>query len=167
MALRHDLEQQLSWLSQSSTMMPTTVQITDANGIELRLELVRLESMSCAFSELVLFVPQLTNAAFDVLKRWADALSQRVQYLMEKIGMLEVDPTQGQVLVRSLPPHSTPAGLQYYEVLLSRTGNGTFSLRRYRSITGQPGRDPVEITVTNEVLFKLVDDLMETIPTGP
>ncbi|WP_437194238.1 hypothetical protein [Planctomicrobium sp. SH527] len=167
MALRHDLEQHLSRLSQSSTTMPTTVQIADSNGIELRLELVRLESMSCAFSELVLFVPQLSNVAFDVLKRWADALSQRVRYLMEKIGMLEVDPTHGQVLIRSLPPHSTPAGQQYYEVLLSQSGNGTFALRRYRSIAGQPGRDLVEITVTHEVLFKLVEDLIETIPTGP
>jgi len=51
--------------------------------------------------------------------------------------------------------------------MLSSSGNGTFSLRRFKSIAGQPGRVPVEIQVTHEVLLKLVDDLLDTLPGNP
>ncbi len=167
MALRDDLERELKGLYAGRVQLPTSLQVSDAQGITVRLDLTQVDSMSCAFSELVLFVPQLRNAAFDVLKQWANGLSQRVSYLLEKIGPLEFDPANGQVLIRSTPPNQLSAGTQYYEIMLSSSGNGSFSLRRFQSTAGQPGRSPVDIQVTNEVLLKLVDDLIATIPTVP
>jgi len=167
MALRDELERQLRSLHASQAVMPTSVHASDPTGITIRLDLSQIDSMSCAFTELVLFVPHLQNAAFDKLKDWADGLSQRVGYLLEKIGPLEYDPTNGQVLIRSTPPQALPSGAQYYEIMLSSSGNGTFSLRRFKSIAGQPGRVPVEIQVTHEVLLKLVDDLLDTLPGNP
>lgn len=167
MPLRNQLEQQLWNLHAASAAMPTSVQVADPAGITLRLELTQLDSMSCAFSELAVFVPKLQTAAFDILQRWALGLSQRVSYLLEKIEALEFDPANSQVLIRSNPPHSTAVGTQYYEIVLSSVGNGTFVLKRFRSVSGQPGRDPVEIQLTHEVLLKLVDDLVATIPTVP
>ncbi|HWL10955.1 MAG TPA: hypothetical protein VNQ76_21280, partial [Planctomicrobium sp.] len=119
MSLRDQLELELKNLHAVRSAMPTTVQLSDSSGVALRVELSQLDSMSCAFSELALFVPQLQNSAFDVLKQWAIDLSQKVSYLLEKIGALEFDPANGQVLIRSNPPHSSAAGTHYYEIVLS------------------------------------------------
>jgi hypothetical protein len=164
MALRDALEIQLRGLYTAKAQMPSSLQVSDAAGTTVRLELTQIDSLSCAFSELAIFVPKLQNTAFDVLKEWATRLSQRVTYLLEQIGPLEFDPTQGQVLIRSTPPQQLAVGTQYYEIMLSSSGNGAFVLRRYRSVAGQSGRVATEIQVTNEVLLKLIDDLLATIP---
>lgn len=167
MALRDDLEQQLLSLHRTGSHMPASLQVSDTSGITVRIDLTQVDSMSCAFSELVLFVPQLQNAAFDVLKQWATDLSRRVSYLLEKIGPLEFDPANQQVLIRSTPPQQLPSGTQYYEIMLSSSGSGAFVLKRFKSVAGQPGRVSVDIQVTHEVLLKLVDDLISTIPAVP
>jgi hypothetical protein len=135
--------------------------------LRLQIQLTAVDSMSCSLSELQLFVPALQQAAFDVLRNWADDLAKRITYLLEQIGPLEYDPAAGHVLIRSVKPDSLPDGSQYYEILLSSHSGGNFSLRRYRSTKGQPGRAPVDITVTHEVLLKLVDDLVATAPAVP
>ncbi len=167
MSLRDDLDVQLRSLRSSGAAMPATLQVQDTSGLVLRLELTQLDSLSCALSELVLYVPQLKNAAFPLLEQWASELSRRVTYLLETIGPLELDPNNGQILVRSTPPSAYPQGTQYYEILLTTSGNGTFSLKRFRSIAGQAGRVPAEIQVTNEILFRLVDDLLASLPASP
>src|SRR5262245_48741017 len=144
-----------------------SVSVSGPAGLRLQIEFTAVDSMSCCFSELQLFVPALQNAAFDVLRNWADDLSRRITYLLEQIGPLEYDPAAGQVLIRSVRPDSLPDGSQYYEVVLSSHSGGNFSLRRYRSTKGQPGRAPVDITVKHEVLLKLVDDLVATAPAVP
>lgn len=165
MSLSADLSQELVRLTGAPG--PTTVSLSDASGLMLTVEFVAIDSMSCSFIEISLFVPTLQNAAFDALKRWAKQLSQRITYLLENIGPLEFDPDAGEVLIRSTPPSQLSAGTQYFEIILSSQSSGTFTLRRFRSIKGQPGRDPVEITVTHEVLIKLTDDLVATIPQIP
>lgn len=147
--------------------MPVSLQAQDASGVTLQIELTLVDSLSCSFSELVLYVPNLKNAPFPMLQQWASELSRQVTYLLEPIGPLEFDPTNGQILVRSIPAAPHPQGSQYYEILLTTSGNGTFTLRRYRSIAGQSGRVPAEIQVTNEVLFRLVDDLIRLLPSTP
>ena len=165
MSLAADLQQELTRLVGTST--PTTVSITEAGGLTLTVEFTAVDSMSCSFMEIALFVPTLQNAAFDALKTWAKELSKRITYLLENIGPLEFDPDAGEVLIRSTPPSQLANGTQYFEVILSSQSSGTFTLRRYRSVKGQPGRDPVEMTVTHEVLLKLTDDLLATIPSVP
>ncbi|MCA9108516.1 MAG: hypothetical protein KDA52_01095 [Planctomycetaceae bacterium] len=164
MSISQDLEQELTRLV--GTQSPTTVTVSEASGLSLQVDFVAIDSMSCSFSEVQLFVPSLQNAAFDALKKWAEQLSQRITYLLENIGPLEFDPDAGEVLIRSTPPSQLASGSQYFEIILSSKSSGTFSLKRYRSVKGQPGRDPVEITVTHEVLLKLTDDLIATIPTS-
>jgi len=162
MSLRNDLEQELKRLVGTHT--PTSVTVSDAGGLQLRVDFTAVDSMSCSFDQIELFVPSLQNAAFDALKKWAENLSQRINYLLENIGPLEYDPTAGQVLIRSTPPDQLPDGTQYYEIVLSSQSGGNFSLRRYKSVKGQPGRDAVEIAITHEVLLKLADDLVDTVP---
>ncbi|WP_417850781.1 hypothetical protein [Thalassoglobus sp.] len=163
MALRDLVNQELIQLTQSGSV-PATLSATDSSGIVITLEVTAIDSMSVELMELSLFVPQLQNAAFDVLKQWSIDLSQRITYLLENIGPLEFDPNAGQVLIRSSPPGQLPHGTQFYEIMLSSSGNGTFTLRRYKSIQGTPGRDQVEMQMTIEVLLRLIDDLVDTIP---
>lgn len=165
MSLSTDLQRELTALVGTPTPGPITV--TDAAGLTLTVETSAIDSMSCSFSGVTLFVPSLQQAAFDVLKQWARALSQRITYLLENIGPLEFDPDAGEVLIRSTPPSQISSGTQYFEIILSSHSSGSFSLRRYASVKGQPGRQAVDITVTHEVLLKLTDDLLETIPPMP
>ena len=165
MSMRPQLTQELQRLV--GVQGGATVTLSGPAGLRLQIHFAAVDSMSCCFSELQLFVPALQNSAFDVLRNWADDLSRRITYLLEQIGPLEYDPAAGQVLIRSVRPDSLPDGSQYYEVVLSSHSGGNFSLRRYRSTKGQPGRAPVDITVTHEVLLKLVDDLVATAPTTP
>jgi hypothetical protein len=109
-------------------------------------------------------VPSLVGAGFDVLKEWAEDLSQRVTYLLENIGPLELDPSNNQVLIRSTPPSAQSGTREFYEVLLQSHADGNFSLQRFRSDTGKPGRTQIDMQTTHEVLGRLVDDLVDTIP---
>ena len=164
MSLSTELGKELTRLA--GTMGPTQIAVSDAAGLTLSIDFTSIDSMSCSVSQIELFVPSLQSAAFDALKKWADSLSRRITYLLEQIAPLEYDPSAGQVLIRSNPPDQLADGTQYYEIVLSSQSGGNFRLRRYRSTKGQPGRDPVELTVTHEVLLKLADDLAATVPAA-
>jgi hypothetical protein len=164
MSFRNDLSLALASLRGLSSSTPSAMTLHGPGGLTLRIDFTVVDSLSCAFRELALEVPGLQSAAFSKLEEWARGLSRRITYLLEQIGPLELDPGAGEVLIRSTPPDQLPDGAQYYEIMLSQKG-GLFLLRRYRSIKGTPGRTAVDMQVTHEVLFKLVDDLEDTIPT--
>lgn len=164
MSFRNDLSLALASLRGHSSQNPAPVTLHNPAGMSLRIDFTIVDSLSCAFRELALDVPALNGAAFATFQVWARNLSQRITYLLEQIGPLEFDPNAGQVLIRSTPPDQLPDGAQFYEIMLSQQG-GSFVLRRYRSVKGTPGRTAVDIQVTHEVLYKLVDDLEDTIPT--
>lgn len=163
MSLTNDLSRKLKSLVGVSGGA-TTVALPGPDGIDLAVDFTAVDSMSCAFRELRLRVPSLMGCNIDTLRQWAQALSGRVTYLLENLGPVEIDTQAGRVLVRSTPPDRQPDGTKYYEVMLESTTGGIFSLRRYESVKGTPGRTQVDIRTTHEVLLKLVDDLVETIP---
>jgi hypothetical protein len=163
MSFRTDLQLALASLQGLAGSTPTSITLHDPSGLKLRIDFTTVDSLSCAFQELALDVPRLNAAAFPVIQQWAQQLSRRINYLLENIGPLEFDPQAGEVLIRSTPPDQLPDGTQYYEITLAQQG-GSFLLRRFKSVKGVAGRTPVEIAVTHEVLFKLVDDLVATIP---
>ncbi len=163
MSLRDQIEVQLDAL-QKSGVVPARVRASDPGGMAITIDVSAIDSMSVEITELSLYVPSLQNAAFDKLKQWATDLSTRITYLIENIGPLEFDPAAGQVLIRSTPPAQLASGTEFFEIMLSSSGNGTFTLKRFRSITGQPGRDQVEMRLTTDILLRLVDDLVDTIP---
>ena len=164
MDLTAQLRDELKQLTGFSSSTPKIVQLKDAAGLTLTVGFVAVDSMSCAFESLSLQVPQLVGHEVQLLNQWAEALSKRVTYLLEHIGPIEIDPSGNQVLIRSTPPDLSQGTRHFYEVLLSAQANGTFLLRRFQSETGQSGRKPVDILLTNPTLEKLVRDLVETIP---
>jgi hypothetical protein len=162
MSVRPFLVAELARLRGYSSNTPVQVQVSDPTGIQVEIDLTQVDSLGCAFRQITVHVPAMSQATFDVLKRWADALSQRITYLLEQLTPLEYDPQAGQVLIRSTRPDQLPDGTQYYEMVLSSHGTGTFTLKRFSSIKGTPGRTQIDLLVTHEVLYKLCDDLIDT-----
>lgn len=163
MSFRTDLSLALASLKGLSASTPSPIFLHNTSGMTLRIDFTVVDSLSCAFHELTLDVPALQTAAFATLQIWAQNLSKRITYLLEQIAPLEIDPNAGEVLIRSTPPDQLPDGTQYYEIMLSQQA-GAFVLKRFKSIKGTPGRTQVDLQVTHEVLFKLVDDLEATAP---
>lgn len=141
-----------------------TSRLTGPDGIQLAIDFQAVDSMSCSFQQLHLTVPALAAADIGTLKTWGERFCARITYLLEHIGPLEVDPDAGHVLIRSTPPDRQAGTTKFYEIMLQAHSGGRFSLRRYRSEKGTPGREQVEIQATHEVLQKLVHDLIDTIP---
>lgn len=166
MTLRQNLNSELTRLKGLTSASPTEVTVVGPAGISLQVDFLAVDSIGCSFQQVVLHAPAVSGATIDVLKQWADGLSRRITYLLENIGPLEYDAGAGEVLIRSSPPDPLPDGTQYYEVLLQSHSGGRFALRRYQSTKGQPGRSQVAMTTTHEVLLKLADDLVQTIPAA-
>ena len=164
MILQAELSSELTRIAGLSSSGPQTVRLNGPDGIDVAIDFRAVDSMSCAFQELRLAVPSLSDADLQTLKAWGERFCRRITYLLEHIGPLEVDPEAGQVLIRSTPPDRQPGTTRFYEVLLQSHSGGNFSLRRYRSEKGTPGREQVEIQTTHEALYKLVNDLIDTIP---
>ena len=167
MGVRALLVAEVARLRGFSSRTPVTVQVSDPTGIVIEIDFTQVDSLACAFQQITVHVPAMSQAAFDVLKRWADALSQRITYLLEQLCPLEYDPAARQVLIRSTRPDQLPDGTQYYEMVLSSHGTGTFSLKRFSSVKGTPGRTQIDLHVTHEVLYKLCDDLIDTASQTP
>jgi len=164
MNLTTQLTNELKQLAGFSSSTPRRIEMADSDGLVLGIGVVAVDALSCAFESLTLHVPALVGNESNALQDWADALSERVTYLLENIGPIEVDQGSNQVLIRSTPPDRIGQTTQFYEVLLSAQTNGTFLLRRFRTESGQPRRESVDIHLTHETLNKLVRDLVDTIP---
>ena len=164
MDLTEQIENEIKQLVGFSSSTPRRVEVADSENRVLGVGFVAVDTMSVAFESMTLHVPELVGHETSVLRDWADALSRRVTYLLEDIGPIEIDENAKAILIRSTPPVKSGGTTQFYEVLLGAQANGTFLLRRYRSETGQPGRQSVDIQLTHETLRKLVGDLVDTIP---
>lgn len=147
-----------------SSSSPRTVLLSAPNNVSVEVDFTAVDSMSCSAAEIRVSVPSLVNADVAKLKAWGQELCRRVTYLLENMGPLEIDPDAGQVLIRSTPPDKQGTTIQFYEVILQSQSGGNFTLRRYRTDKSQPGRQPVDIVTTHEVMKKLVKDLVESIP---
>jgi hypothetical protein len=142
---------------------PKTVAVSGPNNIDLAVDLTAADSLSCSCREIRMRVPALNGAAADVLKKWAHDLCARITYLMEALGPLEIDSEARQVLIRSKSPDKRDSATTFYEVLLQSQGAGVFTLRRYRRADAGP-REHVDLRTTHELLEKLADDLVATVP---
>ena len=111
--------------------------------------------MACAFTTLAVASDVLAGVSNDRLKTLADTLSRRINYLLEPVNPIEVDPEQCVVQLRSVPPQKDDGQTSYYELHVRR--GGQIDLCRYRKDKGQP-RQIVPAHVTREVLLRLVAD---------
>jgi len=126
----------------------------------LSLGVTRADGLAVAFTELRLESPRLKGADAGRVRSVAEKLTQRVTYLLEPLTPIEIDRELAVVQLRSTTPQQDSESSAYYELLV-RTG-GALSLRRYRKPRGVM-REPIDATVTREVLGRLVRDFISSL----
>ena len=122
---------------------------------QIRCEVAEARPLAVSFDRLELTTDELASVTIDELQAVARDLTDRVTYLLEPIGPVEVDHEKCVVQMRSLPPSKDDTSHSYYELLVRR--GGSLSLCRYRKAPGDV-RQPIPATVTREVLERLVGD---------
>lgn len=147
-------------LTQIDSAAPgAAVSVTNGDD-RLRLGLERVEPLAVSFSELRLATDRLADASVDRVREVAQRLTRRVTYLLEPLTPVEIDRELAVVQMRSVDPPRDGEGSTYYELLVKR--GGSLSLRRYRKPRGSL-REPIDATVTREVLGRLADDFLASV----
>lgn len=124
-------------------------------GHVLESELTALDTLACEFTNLLVRHARLATADMAALVRASEALSLKLNYLLEPIRPIEIDRDQCVVQMRSQPPQKTDDASSYYELLVKK--GGELSLARYVKEPGQTRR-PAPAQVTREVYLRLAAD---------
>jgi hypothetical protein len=87
----------------------------------------------------------------------ARRIENKIGYMVEGFQTIEFDRRESILQMRSAMPHSDGEDREYFELVL--TGGWKATLRRYRGSEVDPGRHTVAMSLTMEVLERLVNDL--------
>lgn len=136
------------------------VAVVADGGDRLSLGVSHADALAVAFTELRLQTDRLKGAPVERVRAVAEKLTQRVTYLLEPLTPVEIDRELAVVQMRSATPQQDNESSAYYELLV-RTG-GSLSLRRYRKPRGVM-REPIDATVTREVLKRLAGDFVASL----
>jgi hypothetical protein len=110
-------------------------------------------------------ISQDTNMA-EYLKKAAETIEKRINYLMEPLKIIELDSTTKAVQLRSEKPEMNDGRLSYYELVL-KAGKwfgyrNHVSMHRYSQHSqDEPNRHAVPFPITKKQFQKLIDDLTE------
>jgi hypothetical protein len=156
MSLRDKVEAELTALigTQNQQLVAQEGQRT------LRADVLKCEALAVSLDRLVLETAELAAADVAHLERAAQALSNRVNYLLEPISPIETDADSCTVQMRSNPPQKDDNGYRYYELLLRR--GGSVMLDRFEKRPGGT-RTRVPATLTHEVVCRLTEDFDQTV----
>jgi hypothetical protein len=157
MSIRPDIERELKRIQAVTGRGLLQVQTP---GGRIEADLVGVDAIGCAFQTLAYTTDKLANSTLDELKGISQALTARLTYLLEPIGLVEADADRCSVQLRSSPPQKNDDGTSYYELMVRRGGHITLS--RYSKQSGQL-RQIVPAQVTREVLGRLADDFLTAV----
>ncbi len=134
----------------------------EADTSRLALNLTERGPVGLAFDRLDYARSDRGDLSPEALRAWGDRLAARLTYLMEPLVVVEVDAQAGEAELRSQAP--TPRGDRraYYEVRLRREGN--LHLQRFAFDDQARRRQAVPCQMTLEVLERLADDLVASLP---
>jgi hypothetical protein len=134
----------------------------EAGPSRLALNLTARGPVGLAFDGLDYARADRPDLSAEALRAWGDRLAARLTYLMEPLVVLEVDSQAGEAELRSQAP--TPRGdlRSFYEVRLRR--EGSLHLRRIAFDEATRRRLVVPCQMTVEVLERLADDLVASLP---
>ena len=135
------------------------LQVDTDNG-RIEADLLAVDAIGCSFLTLAYSTDQLASSSLDELKKISESLIGRLTYLLEPIGVVEVDRDRAAVQLRSSPPQKGDDGTSYYELMVRRGGDVTLS--RYQKKPGQI-REIVPANVTREVLQRLAEDFVAVV----
>lgn len=131
------------------------------DGMRLHAEFHEIDKLSLQlrfFEAAVDNPPPPTSVDRERLRRQADAIKQRVSYLLEDFRVIELDEQNGLAQLRSVPPALEQRSICYYEILLR--GNHSLSLCRYEASGTPSTRRVVPASVTQEAFARLCDDFV-------
>jgi hypothetical protein len=132
----------------------------DCQAGRIEADLVAVDGIGCSFQTLGLSTSKLADASLDELKSISQALTEKLTYLLEPIGLVEADADRCAVQLRSSPPKKDEEATSYYELMVRRGGDITLS--RYSKKSGQL-RQVIPAHVTREVLARLADDFVAAV----
>jgi len=129
-------------------------------GDRLRVRIDQSGPLALSCWELRLTTQRLAGASIAKVRQVAEAVTERVTYLLEPIQPIEADQEACVVQLRSVKPDDRGGVQSYYEALV-KTG-GSISLQRYER---QPGalRTSVAMTLTKEIIGRLADDFLAAV----
>lgn len=140
-----------------SNSLPAAVHAA-VGQIQIDCELLAVESIACAFAQLEISNEAWRSASLDQVKRIAEGLAGRLNYLLEPIRTIEADVDSCTVQMRSLPPRKADDGTRtYYEL---QATSGKLTLCRYVKEPDR-ARRTILVQVTREVFRQLVTDFVE------
>jgi hypothetical protein len=151
--------------------VPTGVVVGQGpSGLEVGFQLLQVDVMAVSLSELRVEAPQVTAAGVLDVRAWVDDICHRATYLLEHLGVLEVDSLGGTVLARSVPPTKVagvttfyelrgelPARLRFRRVQTRATGTTNTGPGGGSGTTSATGSQP--LVLTREVLARWLDDV--------
>lgn len=161
MNLAQQIDRQLDGLANSGNLAAGHGELNIDTGMgRLEAALTAVDSMACAFRTLRLKTDRLADASTDELKQLSERLAAQVNYLLEPISPIEIDPEGCTVQMRSNPPQKNDDGATYYELLVRR--GGELHLCRYTK-SADAAREIVAAQVTREVFQRLAGDFVASV----
>lgn len=124
---------------------------------KLLAQLSAVDPIGCGCDRLSYQTAKLAGQSLERLKQISGALTKRLTYLLEPVGLLEADAESCTVQLRSTPPQQGDDGRSYYELLVRQ--GGEILLLRYHKAPGAP-RAAITAQLTREVLARLADDFV-------
>jgi hypothetical protein len=157
MTIRSDIERELKRIQTASGRGLLQVDLPTGR---VEADLLAVDAIGCSFQTIAYSTDRLANCSLDELKEISQALTLKLTYLLEPIGLVEADADRCSVQLRSNPPQKGEDGTSYYELMVRRGGHITLS--RFSKQSGQLRRI-VPAQVTREVLGRLADDLIAAV----
>jgi hypothetical protein len=141
--------------------LPCDVAIEDS-GNRLVLHLTASGPVGLAFESFDFTAAPARDWTPALAKAWGDRLAARVTYLMEPLVVLEQDALAGDVALRSHAPTARGESRAYYEIRIGGAGCLQFARVAFDESTRRRRR--VDCMMTREVLERLIDDIIASIP---
>ena len=157
MSIRPDIERELKRIQ--AVTGRGLLQVQTPHG-RVEADLIAVDVIGCSFQTLAYTTDKLAAATLDQLKQISQALTAKLTYLLEPIGLVEADAERCSVQLRSSPPQKGDDGTSYYELMVRKGGDITLS--RYSKKPGQL-RQIVPAHITREVLGRLADDFLAAV----
>jgi hypothetical protein len=140
---------------------PPCHRVIEEGHHRLALDLTANEKVGLAFDALY-FTTNCSDWSTESLRAFGNRLAAQLTYLMEPLVVLEVDPTGGELEIRSRTPTSRCGQRCYYEIRLKQGGELRLTRVAFDEVTRH--RRAIPCHFTREVLERLADDLVACAP---
>ena len=135
---------------------PFVLSVAGALGT-LHAQLRVVDQLACSFDQMEYQSDRLADADMEQMKAVSDDLVSRMTYLLEPLGVLELDEESASIQLRSVPPSKEDGTIRYYELVVQR--GGSIKLERYERPKDSHDRVTIPAEVTRDVFQRLASDM--------